>query len=45
LYDRFVSETADLWFGATYWPFFSALEIRFPATKTVVGGDSVRMRS
>src|SRR6266446_953131 len=45
LYDRFVSETADLWFGATYWPFFSALEIRFPATKTVVGGDSVRTRS
>ena len=30
LYDRLVSETADLVVRAAYWRFFSALEIPFP---------------
>jgi hypothetical protein len=36
LYDRLVSETADLWFGGRIDAFFSALEIPFPGN----GGTS-----
>jgi hypothetical protein len=39
LNDRFVSETADLWFGRRIGVFFSALEIPFPGN-----GDRRRRR-
>jgi hypothetical protein len=39
LYDRLVSETADLWFGGRIDAFFSALEIPFPGN-----GDRSRQK-
>ena len=40
MYDRLVSETADLWFGGRIDAFFSALEIPFPGN-----GDRSRQRT
>jgi hypothetical protein len=45
LYDRFVTETADLWFGHRIGFFFSALKIPFPGNGDLVDRDSVRMGS
>src|SRR5438874_11786325 len=45
LYDRVVSETADLWFGAVLTHFSPPWKSRFPATETAVARDSVRKGS
>jgi hypothetical protein len=44
LYDRVVSATADLWFGAVLTHFSPPWKSRFPATETAVARDSVRKR-
>jgi hypothetical protein len=45
LYDRVVSETADLWVGAVLTHFSPPWKSRFPATETAVARDSVRKGS
>jgi hypothetical protein len=40
LFDRLISETADLWFGGRIDAFFSTLEIRFPGNGDAVGASA-----